>query len=163
MDLRAGAETALPAGTSGILGHRLLLSRRNTKPCVVASVPCALAVGDAEQADILQKPRSVALGNISTQFVERWKKALLKTARPQVSRYGGRGTVLRVEASRPERGGTPVRTPHYKGTSPRSAGSSQHRGDHQKCRSATSLTSFLGRAISVASFMKDKPSAGTKE
>src|SRR3546814_14224927 len=36
---------------------------------------------------ILQKPRSVALGNISTVFVERWKIALLKSCRPQVSRH----------------------------------------------------------------------------
>jgi len=70
MDLRAGAERALSAGANGILGHRLLLSRRNTKPGVVASVPCALAVGDAEQADILQKPRSTALAIISTSIVD---------------------------------------------------------------------------------------------
>ena len=78
MDLRAGAEWALSAGANGILGHRLLLSRRNTKPGVVASVPCALAVGDAEQADILQKPRSTALAIISTDIVDREKIVLLR-------------------------------------------------------------------------------------
>src|SRR3546814_19565441 len=36
---------------------------------------------------ILQKPRSVVLGNISTVFVERWKIALLKSCGPQVSRH----------------------------------------------------------------------------
>ena len=78
MDLRAGAKLAVSAGANGILGHRLLLSRRNTKPGVVASVPCALAVGDAEQADILQKPRSIALAVISTDYVDKRKIVLLK-------------------------------------------------------------------------------------
>ena len=71
MNLLAGLNGAPPANAGNSLGHRLLLMRRNTKPCVVASVPCALAVVDAEQAVILQKPRSARLAHISILEIER--------------------------------------------------------------------------------------------
>jgi hypothetical protein len=54
---RQSSRCAAGGGGMGFCGSSSSPHLGNTKPCVVASAPCALAVGDAEQADILQKPR----------------------------------------------------------------------------------------------------------
>lgn len=85
MDVTTPIGAGLAAGTGGTAGHRLHLCAGNTKPCVVASVPCALAVVDAEQADP-SKAAEHALDALSTDFVEIRKKALLSEPAPRLGR-----------------------------------------------------------------------------
>ena len=62
----------------------------NTKPGVVASEACALAVDDAEQADILQKPRSTrAQQGLSLRKTGLSKQLCLAAPQPNLLRRPG--------------------------------------------------------------------------
>lgn len=93
-----------PAASAGSAGHRLLLVRRNTIPCVVASVPCALAVVDAEQAVILQKPRSLGSALLYSAPGEKKDSFALRLRMifcPKPQKFPARPTALALNSPRP--------------------------------------------------------------